>query len=517
MSGSRLPSLRKAAGGILIAALLTKVLGLLRQVLVAHFFGAGAELDAVYLGMSLPMALTIGAGGGFARAVVPVAASLEGTRIAGLLRAGSVRILRVALPAMGIMCATSPLWVNVLLLGENVPERRLLALSAAIVSLAFAGGTLAGFAVGLTNSQGKHGVAALNPLVYNIVMCASIAILWHPLGALSIAVGTLLAEWSQIGVQYPALARIQQEAEPQALRADWTKLTALFWPAAAMGVTSGLNVVVDRAFATRLEAGSISGLNYADGLVNLPVGLLGTALAVPLFTRLSHFRNRDRTEDFDTTLLLGIRLFMFVGMPLAIVLTGLSEPVVGLLFQRGAFDESSVQLATQAMRGYCIGIPFQALGGLMLGAGLTLKRPWTVVWVLLGTTALNALLNALLLPLGLFGIALATSIVAVVRVGILLAMIAPKLMLLRSLWSSAARIGAFCGALAIPYLLVAMLTTAMDIQSTFGRVLIVVLGLGVAGATGLSMWHALLEREWRSLERVRSRAAASVLDAGDAR
>ncbi len=504
MSKRRSASLRWAAGGLMVTGLFAKLLGVVRQILIAGYFGTSAELDAVFLGVAIPMAITVGAGGGFSRAVVPIASGMEITRFTGLMRDGFRRIVMIfggLMLTMAVVLTLGALaWVGFFESGKQVVDKNGFLISITVGSLTLLGGTLAGFSVGLMNARGSHVSASLNPIAHNTTVIVSVLLLHHWLGALSVLVGIVLAEWMQLAVQWPFLWRMTEYVVPRPREGDWQKLKALFWPSAIIGVTTGLNIAIDRVFATKLPEGSISALTYADALMNLPVGLLGSALAVPLFTQLSEHFNQGRKKDFERTIVLGIRRFLYVGIPMAILLTALCEPIIGLLFDRGKFTGNSVHLSSIAMRGYAVGIAFQALTALMISAGMACKRPWTVVTVMLATTGLNAVLDYYFVQwAGLFGIAVATSVVVAVRVFAIVLFVFPRALIHTPIWGTLIRSTLYALMLAIPLALLAYCIQVFSLDSIVWRVVVLAIGALVCLPITVAAWRPLLRHDWRSL------------------
>ncbi|MCB2156000.1 hypothetical protein KQI84_14055 [bacterium] len=504
---SALPSLRWAAGGILVAGMMSRITGLLREMILAHSFGVGADLDAVYLGLSVPIALTVGIGGGLAAAAVPVAAGVKLPRLRGMMNVGTRRLFEILAPLSLLLAVTSPFWTRLLVL-EGDTRRSMMIWAAVIGSLTMAGGAISGLYSGLVNAHGRHVTAAVKPAFHNIVVIAVLLLFSKMSGALALAFGLLAAEWLQILVLAPVLHFLTRRVKPLRRLEDWDGLKALFWPAAIIGIIAGLNITVDRMFATMLQDGAIAALSYAEKLVNLPAGLLGLALSAPLFTRLSRFRAANQGAAFQETLLLGIRLTILAGAPAAVLLVGLAEPAVGLLFERGAFDLAAVGMSSVALRGYCLALPFLAMMPLLAGAGLAARRPWMLVAILVVMVGLNAWLDWILVrSAGLFGIAAATSIILTLKSTLMVLVVAPKILRARSLWRTVACSLLYAAVVGGLLFLFRLLTGFLPSSSMGVRIFLLGGGLAIAAvATGL-LWRPLIAAEWLSLERHRHKVA----------
>lgn len=503
-----MPTLRWAAGGILLIGLVARVLGVLREMLLANYFGVGAELDAVFLGLALPMALTLGIGGGLSRVVVPIAAPLARTRFAGLFRRGTLRLVMILGPVALALAITAPFWVELLAIGDEAPPRRILWISAALGSLTILFGGVAGFHAGLANARGRHVSGSATILVYNIIVCGAILLFHESIGALSVLVGILLAEASQSAVLWLAIRPVLHRVRPRFSHHDWGAMRAVFWPTTIVGLMHGINVSVDRVFATLLESGAIAALSYGEKLVNIPVSLIGTALAVPLFTRLSRYAREERDSAFSSTLLLGTRVLLIVGTPLGFLLAAASVPLISLLLARGAFSADGVRLTSLAMAGYSFGVPFQIIFTLLFSACLTRGRHWSAVLVMVLTAILNGWLDWVLVgPAGLVGIAFSTSVVALVRVVLLLWIVDPRLFRSRGLWASAGRaflLGTITVALV---LLLNGATGFLHFSGRGGQFAALALCGFLFLAICAVLWRPLLKAEWQSITRLRGAVA----------
>lgn len=405
---------------LLAAGVVSRGAGLLREMLVASSFGAGPALDAVLLGLAAPMSVTVAMGAALSRAAVPAAAGHDPALVRRLAWWGVGRLLLVLVPVSVAMVlaarAMAPWW------GQGSDGARLddIAWSGMLGGAALAGGAIAGWLLGLANARGRHAAGAWNPVFYNVVVIAAVVGLGGWIGAVSLAVGTLAAEWLQVAWYGSAAARgtsgvgrVDASELAAAQRAAWRALG----PGLAIALLTNANVVVDRWFARELVEGSVAALGFAERLVNLPVGLMGMALTVPMVTRLGEYKRRGHRAGMHAALRLGLRSLAVTGAAAGMLLAAGAWPLVTILFERGAFDATDTALCVSALLGYAVGTPLLVMTLFLSGAAMIDERPWRLVLVLVGTVALNAQLNDALAPvLGVMGIALSTSIVALVRV-----------------------------------------------------------------------------------------------------
>lgn len=501
-----LPTLRWVAGGLLILGVLSRCLGLVREILLAHHFGVSAELDSLYLGMSLPATITVALGSGMVRAGVAACAGLSVGRLSGLATVGVSRMAIVLTPLSVLLALISGFLAWVFLMTPQVVITPLV-IGCVLASLTLVGAGVAGILSGVANAKGNHLGGAVTPLAYNVVLILTIVATHQAFGVLSLCLGFFLAEWVQVVCYAVALGPEIRGAKPQFVEADWSAWMSRLGPAVAAAALLGANQFVDRVFTAHLVEGSTAALSYADKLINMPAGLLGMALAVPLFTRLSKFRSEGRESAYRVTLLLGVRLMLFAGIPLGLLVLFLAEPIIGILLQRGAFDQHAVELCAQALRGYALGVPFISMSLLLIGASLTVTRPWRLVWWLLASVLLNAVLNAVLAPwFGVGGIALSSSVVAFIRVLVLLRLVCPEVLRSKNLLRSFSRvlISSLPGAAIAG--VVAWNVDSATLEGDWNR-LLVILACGLGFAVGCLVAAPLIRAEYASIGRMRSKAA----------
>lgn len=423
-------------GGVLFLGILSRLMGLVREMLVAGTFGTGEQLDAVLLGMALPVSLCLGLGGGIGRAMVPAGARLERAYLGGFFRQALRRFLMMVLPLTVILILSAPMWARLMVPeGSPIPVGAVV-IAGAIGCLALLGTTFAGVCKGVSNAHARHVTAAVSPLFHNLFVIGSVLLLARDLGAYSLLIGVVLAEWGQVIPMYPFLRRVT--ARVKLPRAEiMASVQAILPPAIFLAMAAGLMGTVDRFFAASLEEGSVSALAYADRLMNLPVMLMGLALQAPLFTRLSRFAAEKDHRRFDFTLELGLRSLLLAGGPMVIVFAGLPEPVIRLLLERGAFTAADTAVTGVALRGYAVAILFQSMVPLLASASLALGSPWRIAGIYAVMIVLNAILDALLVEqYGLLGITMATSVVSALTVLAMTATVAPRVLTSASVWAS---------------------------------------------------------------------------------
>ena len=419
--------------------MLSRVMGLARDVLFARFLGAEAATDAFYVAFKIPNFLRrLFSEGAFAQAFVPVLSEYreQGShaavrnfvdRIAGCL--GSVLILITVLVVVAAPVVTAIFGAGFLIQNPDKYQltTELLRITFPYLLLI----SLTGFAGSILNSYEQFAVPAITPVLLNIVLITAVVfvspMMEQPVFAL--AWGVMVAGCVQLLFQLPFLKRLGLLPHP---KVDWqdpsvVKVLKLMAPA-MFGVSVGqINLMFDTVLATFLPAdGSITWLYFSDRLTELPIGVFGVGIATVVLPALSrqHVSNRDK---FSKTLDWAIRTILLVALPAAFALMILSEPILYTLFQYGQYQPFDVQMSSASLRAYSIGlVAFMLIK--VLASGFY-SRQDTRTPVRIGIIAMisNMGLNVIfVLPfhflwqIGHAGLALATSVSAFINAGLLL-------------------------------------------------------------------------------------------------
>ena len=413
-----------------VATLLSRVLGLLRDVVLANLIGASSNADAFFVAFKIPNFLRrLFAEGAFAQAFVPVLAQ---TREQGGNAAVRELIDRVAGMLGGILTGltvltvmASPL-VAMLFAPGFLRDPGKLALTADLIKLTFPYLlliSLTGFAGAILNSYQRFAVPALTPILLNLSLIA--AALWVAPGfdepVVALALGVLIAGFAQLLFQVPALAAIDLVPRPRwAPRHEGVRRILILMVPALFGVSvSQINLLLDTVLASLLPAGSVSWLYYSDRLTELPLGIFAIAIATVILPALSGQRARADDPAFAGTLSWAVRSVWFIAIPATLALAILAEPLLVTLFQYGAFGADDRFMAAASLRAYTLG-----LGAFMLVKVLApgfyaredMKTPVRIGIIAMVT---NMVLNVLFVfplmwwfEMGHVGLALATSVAA---------------------------------------------------------------------------------------------------------
>jgi len=417
---SLLQSVSKVGG----FTLLSRILGFARDLVFAHIFGANANTDAFFVAFKIPNFLRrLFAEGAFATAFVPVLTEYKTTREFSDLKtfvdhvAGTLGLVLLVITLIGMI--GSPLLVMVFAPGFiDEPVKQQLAadmLSLTFPYLLFI--SLTAFAGGILNTYGRFGVPAFTPVLLNLVLIA--CALWlapqmdQPVMAL--AWGVLIAGITQFVFQLPFLKQLKllPSFKPAPKDEGVRKIMRLMAPALFGVSVTQLNLLLDTLIASFLVSGSISWLYYSDRLVEFPMGILGVALGTVVLPGLSRKHAEKSAGEFSKMLDWGLRLIFLFGIPSAVGLLILAEPMIATLFLSDVFDASDVQMATRSLWAYSLGLmPFMLIKVLAPGfyARQDTKTPVRIAVIAMVS---NMVMNLILVfPLQHAGLALATSLSA---------------------------------------------------------------------------------------------------------
>ena len=412
--------------------MVSRVLGLMREMVFAAIFGDGPQADAFFVAFRIPNFLRrLFAEGAFAQAFVPVLSEYRKTRPVAEVRllidhvAGSLGAMLLLVTVLGMLGA--PLIAALFAPGYlDTPGQ--FALLADMLRITFPYIlliSLTGFAGSILNSYGRFAVPALTPVFLNLSLIGS-ALLLSPLfevPVMALAWGVILAGLVQLMFQLPFLQHLRLFPRPrfnprfEGVR----RIIALMIPVMFSVSVSQLNLMLDTILATMLAFGSVSWLYYSDRLLELPLGVFGIAIATVILPSLSRIYAEKSQDRFNTTMDWALRSIVLVGLPATAALMALAQPLIITLYQRGEFGAEAVAPTAAALQAYALGLlGFMAIKVLANGY---FARQDTRTPVRCGVIAMgaNMVFNLLLIwPLAHVGLALATSLSAFLNAGLLL-------------------------------------------------------------------------------------------------
>lgn len=434
------PGLLRSSAVVGAMTMLSRVMGLVRDIVILTVFGASREphTDAFIVAFKIPNFLRrLFAEGAFAQAFVPVLADYKE---AGVHVATRAFVDRVAGMLGGILLVitlatvlAAPLVAAVFAPGFVGQEEKF-RLTYEMIRITFPYlmlVSMTGFCGAILNSYGRFAVPAFTPILLNLSLIGAALVvapmLDEPIFAL--AWGVFFAGVVQLLFQLPSLYRLDLVPRPVWDGKDEgvRRILKLMVPALFGVSVSQINLLLDTVLASFLPTGSVSWLYMSDRLAELPLGVFGVAIATVILPSLSAHRAAAREESFSVTLDWALRSVALVGVPAAAALVLLAEPILITLFQYEAMTPRDIEMAALSLRAYALGLlAFMLIK--ILAPGYYARQD-TATPVKIGIIAMvaNMIMNvAFVLPLmmiwniGHVGLALATSLAAYLNAGLLL-------------------------------------------------------------------------------------------------
>ncbi len=424
------------AGTVGAATMLSRVLGLVREQMMALLFGAGFATDAFNVAFRIPNLLRdLFAEGAMSSAFVPTFTEYlhrRGEEEAwGLGRQLMVTLAAVLLALVVLGWALAPWLVRAFAAGfASVPGKLELTVTLTRVMLPLLPlVALAAAAMGMLNARGRFAVPAIAPALMNfgmIVFGVGLIPVCRALGRpaiLAMALGVVIGGLLQFVVQLPSLVRLgfRLRIERPRRHAGVNRVATLMLPATLGLAATQMNLLVSTQIASVLQQGSVSWLWYAFRLMQLPIGVFGVALATVSMPALARAAVDKDMPALKATLSATLRLVFLLTVPAALWMAAMSKPIIALLYEHGRFHAFDTTQSASALVMYCIGLPAFAAVGVLTRTFYALGETRVPVQASFVSVGLNLALNLLFIGplkfLGLVhnGLALATSLTAVVN------------------------------------------------------------------------------------------------------
>jgi len=286
--------------------------------------------------------------------------------------------------------------------------------------------SLVAFAAGIQNSHNKFSIPAITPLIFNLSLIGSAWLVAPKIGipVMALAWGVLLAGFLQLLFQIAPLASIRKIPIPKIdlKNSGVKKFFILILPAVIAGGIAQINLLIDTIFASLLITGSPTWLYVSDRLIQFPMGIFAIAIGTVLLPSLSKAYAQQETHTFVSQLEHAFKLIFFLAIPSVIGLILFASPLLATIFQRGAFLWVDVQQASLSLIGFALGLPFFMAMKVLVPAFFSRQNTKTPMLIALLSLFINVILNYLLafyFELGHLGLAIASSISAIVSVFIL--------------------------------------------------------------------------------------------------
>jgi putative peptidoglycan lipid II flippase len=443
MSPSGSPGRRQ--GGLLRASavfgsmtLLSRIAGLVRDMLQAALFGASAAMDAFLIAYRIPNLLRrIFAEGSFAQAFVPVYSELRQKGDAAALRefldhvAGALCAAVLLVTALSMLLA--PWLAELFVLGAPVApgKEALLATMLRITFPYLVFISLTSLAGAVLNSHERFALPALTPVLHNLAVIAAMLALApvFEVKPMALAWGVLAAGLLQFALLWPALGRmgLRPRFRLRLRHPMVRRVGALMLPTLFSSSVAQINLLVGTMFAAWLATGSQSWLYLAERLAEFPLGLFGVAIGTVILPHLARRHADTDAEGYSAALDWGLRSVLLVALPAGLGLGLLAEPITATVYQYGRFTAFDTRMAAWALTAMSLGVPAFMLSKVLAPAFYARQDTRTPMRVAIVTVLTNLLLTvAIVTPLwlnrvegGHVGIALATSLAGLVNAGLL--------------------------------------------------------------------------------------------------
>lgn len=357
----------KSTAIVSVNTFLSRISGLIRDVIFARLFGADAATDAFFVAFKIPNFLRrLFAEGAFAQAFVPVLTEYKTKRPHDEVRhlaqhvTGTLAGVLFLVTVIGI--ALSPILVLVVAPGY-IDDQPKLDLTAQMLRITFPYIlfiSLTALAGGILNSYGQFAVPAFTPVLLNLCMIGT-ALWLSPMmeqPVVALAWGVFLAGVTQLAFQLPFVWKLRLLSWPKWSWRDpgVSRIRTLMIPIIFASSVQQINLLFDVWIASFLATGSISWLYYADRLVEFPFGVFGVALATVILPSLSAKHAEADPEKFTHTLDWAMRWVLVIGAPAAVGLVALSGPLITSIFQYGQFGEHDFHMTQWALMAYSLGL-----------------------------------------------------------------------------------------------------------------------------------------------------------------
>jgi putative peptidoglycan lipid II flippase len=426
----------RAAGTVMLAFVLSNLVGLVRQILISRAFGTQVEMDAFNAANNIPNLLfVLVAGGALASAFIPTFTEFltkEDHKGAWTLASAIVNIVTLILIALSGLAAIFAPWIvrdviyvlkptlNPALQRMTVELLRILLISPVIFGIS-------GLLMGILNTHQKFWLPALAPTMYWLGMIFGVLVLAPGMGIYGLAWGAVLGSALHLVIQLPDLFRLtgRRYLPTLGLHLPAVREVARLMAPRLLGVAVvQLNVVINTVLASAQAEGSLTGIVVAWAVMTMPQVVIAQAIAIAALPTFSAQVARGEIDDMRSSLAATLRGVLLLSVPASLGLMLLRQPVVAFLFQRGEFDAHSTDLVAWALLWYAAGLVGHSVVEILSRAFYALHDTKTPVFVGAAAMSLNVIFSfafsALFVQLGWMphgGLALANSLATALEMG----------------------------------------------------------------------------------------------------
>lgn len=421
----------RSAGVVGLSTLMSRILGFVRDALIANLFGAGMAADAFFVAFRIPNLFRRLLGeGSLTSSFIPVfteyATRKSREEAAGLANA----FFSIALVVLSVVTVTGIIFAPVIVTAmahgfSSIPEKFHLTVTLTRIMfpyLLFVG--LVALCMGILNSLRHFAAPALSPVILNISIILSAIFLAPYLKepVMALPVGVVLGGIGQLIMQFPFLWKNGIPLKPhwEPLHPGVVRIGALMAPSIIGLAVTQINVLVDTIVASFLKEGTVSYLYYADRLLEFPMGIFAIAIATAVLPPMSEKAAKNDMNGVKETFSYALRLTLFLTIPAMTGLIAIGVPIISILFQRGIFTYSTTIDTSMALYGFALGLPAFAGVRIIVPVFYALQDTRTPVKVAFIAMLTNVTCDLIFMyPLRQFGLSLATSVAACVNFAVL--------------------------------------------------------------------------------------------------
>ena len=428
-NASKTQSLLKAAWIIAFVTIISKLIGFLRDVVIANFYGAGMVSDAYFYAYQIPAISIIllgGIGGPFHSAVVSVFSKL----IPNLEQKPSDAVNKLfntfltssflMFLALGVLVFVFSDVIMKVIIANGSPELiHLASVHLKIMAPVLTVGGVVGIYYGILIVYKEFLIPNISPILMSVAIIAIISLVRHDNSGVVLALATTVGALCQFVYQLPKLKSLGFKFRPNLdvfNNPQYKNILELVFPAILSSTVGQVYIYVDMFFASQLQEGAWSAIGYANRLFQFPVGVLVTAFLVPLFPIFSKLVGEKDYDNIRYYFNKGVGLLNFVAFPILVLIILLSTNAIQLIFQRGAFNEVATMMVSEALCYLSISIIFYVFRDSITRVFYAFNDSKTPFLVALSSIVIKFILNFLFVKqLGIGGITLSTSFVTLIN------------------------------------------------------------------------------------------------------
>ena len=424
----------RAALVIVAATLVGRLIGLVRDVAVAYFFGAQADTDAFFLAYRIPYLLVLMVAGALTATFVPLLSYRLATgrkKEAWDLSVNLGNIICLVLIGVTVILIVLAPWIIPLVgfgFSAGTADKAVFLFRILMIGFVFEG--LTGLVIGMLNSLRRFALAAFAPAVGTVITLIITVAFARTLGITALAIGSVIGWIAGLAVLFPGLRDQGIRYRP---RIDWhdpgvREVGAMVWPILIGSAVGKVSIFSTQVLGSMLEVGSISSLSYGEKLFQLPLGLFVAGITVPIFPLLSEQVAANAPDRVKATVNFSMRLMGFLMVPATVGIILLRYPIIGLILEHGKFTAEDTTRTAWVLLFLCLGLYAYAGRDTLTRVFYSYHDTRTPVKISVTTVVINIGLSYLFMQfLGVGGLALGTTVALTVNFVVLIWLLRRKI------------------------------------------------------------------------------------------